>query len=59
MSINNETSALNQTLDQMDLLTHRTFHPAEIEYIFFLAFQSVFFKLDQSKAQIRSHPNTK
>lgn len=37
MFINNETSALNQTLDQIDLLTHRTLHPAEIECIFFLA----------------------
>lgn len=58
MFVNNETSALNHTSNQSNGLRHRTLHPAETECIFFLAFQSAFFKLDQSKAQIRSHPNT-
>ena len=45
--ISKETMALNDTLDQMDLIDiFRTFHPKTAEYTFFLSAQGTFFKID-------------
>jgi len=44
--INNKTQALNDTLDQMDLIDiFRTFHP-NAEYTFFLSAHGTFFRID-------------
>ena len=45
--INKETRALNNTLDQMDLIDmYRTFHPKTTEYSFFWNVQGTFSKID-------------
>ena len=45
--INEETMALNDTLDQMDLTDiFRTFHPKTAEYTFFLSAHGTFSKTD-------------
>ncbi|EFB20930.1 hypothetical protein PANDA_005982, partial [Ailuropoda melanoleuca] len=45
--INNETMALNATLDQMELTDiFRTFHPKIVEYIFFSSAHGTFCKMD-------------
>ena len=45
--INMETQALNETLDQMDLVDiYRTFHPKAKEYTFFSSAHGTFFKVD-------------
>ena len=42
MKINKETQALNDTLDQMDLIDiYRTFHPKTTEYTFFCVFNRI------------------
>ena len=44
--INKETQALNETLDQMDLLdVYRTFHPKATEYPFFSSAHETFPKI--------------
>uniref|UniRef100_A0A8W4FE35 Uncharacterized protein n=1 Tax=Sus scrofa TaxID=9823 RepID=A0A8W4FE35_PIG len=45
--INKETQALNEAIDQMDLIDiYRTFHPKTAEYIFFSSAQRTFSKID-------------
>ena len=45
--INKETQALNDTLDQIDLIdTYRTFHPKAAEYTFFLTAHGTFSRID-------------
>ena len=45
--INNETQALNDTLDQMDLIDiYRAFHPKAIEYTFFSCAHGTFSRID-------------
>ena len=44
--INKETQALNDTLDQMDLINiYRAFHPKAAEYTFFLSVHGTFSKI--------------
>ena len=45
--INKETQALNDTLDQIDLIdTYRTFHPKAAEYTFFSRAHGTFSRID-------------
>ena len=45
--INKETQALNDTLDEMDLIDiFRTFHPNAEEYIFFSSAHETFSRID-------------
>ena len=45
--INKETQALNEALDQMDLIdVFRTFHPKGTEYTFFSSAHGTFSKID-------------
>ena len=45
--INKETQALNEALNQMDLIDiYRTFHPKAIEYTFFSSAHGTFSKID-------------
>ena len=45
--INKETRALNDTLDQIDLIDiHRTFHPKTTEYSFFSSAHGTFSRID-------------
>ena len=45
--INKETQALNEALDQMDLIDiYRTFHPKAAEYTFFSSAHGTFSKID-------------
>ena len=45
--INNETQALNDTIDQIDLIDiYRTFHPKVAEYTFFSSAHGTFSKVD-------------
>ena len=45
--INKETQALNNTLDQIDLIDiYRTFHPKASEYTFFSSAHGMFSKID-------------
>ena len=45
--INKETQALNEALDQMDLIDiYRTFHPKATEYTFFSCAHGTFYKID-------------
>ena len=45
--INNETQALNEALNQMDLVDiYRTFHPKATEYTFFSSAHGTFSKID-------------
>ena len=47
MKINKETQALNDTLDQMDLIDiYRTFHPKTTEYTFFSSAHGTFSRRD-------------
>ena len=46
-TINKETMALNDTLDQRDLTDiFRTFHPKAVEYTFFSSAHGMFSKID-------------
>ena len=52
MKINKETQALNDTLNNMDLLdTYRTFHPKTIEYTFFSSIHGTFSRIDHILGQ--------
>ena len=45
--INKETQALNDTLDQIDLIDiYRTFHPKTVDYTFFLSAYRTFSGID-------------
>ena len=45
--IKKETQALNDTLDQMDLIDiYRTFHPKTTEYTFFSSAHGTFYRID-------------
>ena len=45
--LNKETQALNEALDQVDLIDiYRTFHPKAAEYIFFSSAHGTFSKID-------------
>uniref|UniRef100_A0A8C3WEA0 Endonuclease/exonuclease/phosphatase domain-containing protein n=1 Tax=Catagonus wagneri TaxID=51154 RepID=A0A8C3WEA0_9CETA len=47
--INKETQALNEALDQMDLIDiYRTFHPKATEYTFFSSAHGTFSKIDHN-----------
>ena len=47
MKINNETQALNDTLNKMDLIDlYRTFHPKTTEYTFFSSAHGTFSRID-------------
>ena len=47
MKINQETQALNDTLNKMDLIDiYRTFHPKTTEYTFFSSAQGTFSRID-------------
>ena len=46
-NMNKETKALNDALDQMDLIDiYRTFHPKAAEYTFFSSAQGIFSSMD-------------
>ena len=46
-TINKETMALNDTLDQMDVTDiFTTFHPKAVEYTFFASAHEMFFRID-------------
>ena len=45
--INKETQALNDTIDQIDLIdSYRTFHPKTADYTFFLTAHGTFPRID-------------
>ena len=45
--INKETQALNDTIDQIDLINiFRTFHPITVDYTFFLSAHETFSRID-------------
>ena len=47
MKINKETQALNDTLDQKDVMDiYRTFHPKTTEYTFFSSAHETFSRID-------------
>ena len=47
MKINKETEALNDTIDQIDLIdSYRTFHPKTADYTFFSSVHGTFSKID-------------
>ena len=47
MKINNETQALNDTLDKMDIIDfYRTFHPKTADYNFFPSAHGTFYRID-------------
>ena len=46
--INKETQALNDTIDQIDLIDiYRTFHPKTADYTFFSSARGTFSRIDQ------------
>ena len=48
MKINKETQALNDTLDQVDLIDiYRTFHPKVTKYTFFSTARGTFSRIDR------------
>ena len=55
MKINKETEALNETIDQMDLMDiYRTFHPKSTEYTFFSSAHGTFSRIDHILGHKRS-----
>ena len=47
MKINKETEALNDTIDQIDLIyIYRTFHPKTADYTFFSSAHGTFSRID-------------
>ena len=47
MKINKETEALNDTIDQIDLIDiYMTFHPKPADYTFFSSVHRTFFRID-------------
>ena len=50
--INKETQALNDTIDQIDLIyIYRTFHPKAAEYTFFSSAHGIFSRIDRILGQ--------
>ena len=48
MNVNKETKALNDTLNEMDLIDiYRTFHPKTTEYTFFSSAHGTFSRIDR------------
>ena len=57
--INKETRALNDTLDQIDLIDiYKTFHPKTTEYTFFSSAHGTFSRINHilGRSQIRIQP---
>ena len=53
--INKETQALNDTIDQIDLIDiYRTFHPKVAEYTFFSSAHGTFSRIDHILGHISS-----
>ena len=49
MKINKETQALNDIIDQIDLIDiHRTFHPKTADYTFFSSAHKTFSRIDHT-----------
>ena len=49
MKINKETEALNDTIDQIDLIDiYRTFHPKTADYTFFSSAHRTFSRIEHS-----------
>ena len=44
--INKETQTLNGTIDQIDLIVYRTFHPRTADYTFFSSVHGTFSRID-------------
>ena len=58
--INNETQALNDVLNQMDLIDiYRAFHPKATEYTFFSSAHGTFSKIDHIMVYKSSFSNFK
>ena len=56
MKINEETQALNDTLNEMDLNNiYRTFHPKTTEYTFFSSAHGTFSRVDHIVGHKPSH----
>ena len=56
MKINKETQALNDTIDQIDLIdVYRTFHPKVAEYTFFSSTHGTFSRMDHILGHKSSH----
>ena len=52
--INKETQALNDTIDQLDLIDiYRTFHPKTADYLFFSSAHGIFSRIDHILGQDR------
>ena len=59
MIINKETEALNDTIDQTDLIDiYRTFHP-KTDYTFFSSAHGTFYRIDHILGHISSHSKFK
>ena len=55
MKINKETQALNDTIDQIDLIDiHRTVHPKATDYTFFSSAHGTFSRIDHILGRISS-----
>ena len=53
--INKETQALNDTIDQIDLIDiYSTFHPTTADYTFFACAHGIFFRIDHILGQNQS-----
>ena len=60
MKINKETQAINDTIDQIDLIDiYRTFHPKRADYIFFSSAHGIFSRRDQILGHKSSHSKFK
>ena len=58
--INKETQALNDTVDQIDLIdTYRTFHPKRVDYTFFSSAHRTFSRIDHTLGHKTSPNNFK
>ena len=56
MKINKETEALNDTIDQIDLIDiYRTFHPKTADYTFFSSLYGTFSRIDHILGHKSSH----
>ena len=60
MKINKETEALNDTIDQIDLIDiYRTFHPKTADYTFFSSAHRTFSRIDHILGHKSSHSKFK
>ena len=60
MEINKETEALNDTIDQIDLIdSYRTFHPKTADYTFFSSVHGTFSRTDHNLGYKSSHSKFK